>query len=217
MKCFLILVITLVPSLLFSQENTFRKNTFYLVGGIGFGSNLLIASGSNTALAYHSISLDDRRSRTSPDLNYTGGFDYQRHLIKGLSLKLGARFSRWAYQYNFDNSTEEKQTVGINYIEIPIHFVYEFKAKKLKPYLQIGLAPMIYSSHTTASEELHWGLKEVTFSIQFATGISYELFEHYFVFAHVIGKIQPSPMHTHNIFSEQLYNCGLELGLGVKL
>jgi hypothetical protein len=221
MKYLLLLIAILLPYILFSQEDTFKKNSVYLVGGISLGGNILSSSGFNTTLAYHSINLPNRRSRTSLDINYTGGIDYQRYLTKGISLKLGARFSRWGYKYKFDSSKNfpinDKRTIGINYIEIPIAVVYEFKSKKLKPYIQIGIAPMIYSSHTPDLRYLHSALKEVTFSIHLATGISYQFFNHYFLFAHVIGKIQPIPMHTHEIFSEHLYNCGLEIGLGVNL
>ena len=215
MKKILMLILLVSPIVCFAQSTNSSQNAFSVLGGIGIGGLL---DGTDSKRLQN---LRAQGAQSSVVMNFTAGADYHRHFILGFSGKAGLRWSRWGYNAlltaAWGNSVVEGRPVLIDYIEIPIAVQYEFGTKKLKPYCQLGISPMIAVGATSAIPDVYNGLNKFLFSVQLAGGLRYQLSEKYFLYGHIIGKVQAIPVHNYYQTNEHLYNCGLELGVGVQL
>lgn len=215
MKKVLILFLLVSPIICFSQSTFLSKNALSVVGGVGVGG---LFDGTNSKRIQN---LKAQGGEPSVAANFTAGVDYHRHFISGLSGKIGLRWSRWGYNAFLTTTwisfTIAARPVFIDYIEVPIAVQYEFGSKKLKPYCQLGISPMVAVGATSTIPDVYAGVNKFSFSVQLAGGLHYDLSEKYFLYGHIIGKVQALPVHNYYRTNEHIYNCSLELGVGVRL
>lgn len=238
MKYNLIAILTLLPFLVFSQINL----SVDLVTGIEYSYRSLRTSRVDPIV----ISILDGRNVETGKSNWRFGLNYNKRISAKFFLKTGLRLAsigykgekkiglRWGSEITSmgwipDPSLAHEIQLIHDYlfIELPIVGRYEFKGKKLSPFIELGVAPSYYL--TTRTKKITDIGNESTFqkspaphfnSLQvvglFSMGINYNLNENIQLFGQPIIRYHFSKLIEAPI-EEHLYNFGIELGLRKKL
>lgn len=221
MKCILVIVL-LLPSFLWAQENVRKKNSIQIIKGTGVGHHILETSQQVDP----TVSMNWIES-SKPGLNYRFGLDYQRQIIGGLSMKIGSRFSMWSINDISINTNcyfnccwwgcnyyMEAQKLEQYYIEMPIALQYKFGKNKLQFYIEVGANPMF----NIMRDDSETDQDRFSVAVHVGAGLSYQFSNNWSLFGQLSSRIQTKELFIQNIRHGSLnygylYEVGLELGV----
>lgn len=179
-------------------------------------------------------------------LNWRAGFNYNQPLANNLYLKTGLRLASIGYkgenntdiQWPSENSggtwvpdpslPREVQLIwDYLFLEVPIAARWEMGAKKLTPFIELGVAPtLLLTTRTTTKTDLgretQFGSNEssnfnrVHLTSIAAFGFNYAINDHLQLFGQPTMRYHITNLSKSSI-QEHLFNYGIELGLRKKL
>lgn len=205
---YLLFVALLLPSYLWAQEKSQKKNSIQIIKGIGIGYHF-----SETPIEPDLGSCLNKIESSKPGVNYRFGIDYQRQIIGGLSVKLGSRFSMWSVN---DVSMTTSCWIGWGhpeieqlrhyYIEVPFALQYKFGKGRLQFYVEAGSNPMFRVLKRYHQTDVF----KFSVAVQVGAGLSYQLSNNCSIFGQLSSRVQTNKEATYG----HLYEVGLELGVG---
>jgi len=230
MKSSIIILLLSLPLLTFSQQSS----SIDFIGGIDY--------------TYRVLKVDDLftnvRSGDMWKANWRIGFNYNKRVSQHLFLKGGIRFASVGYhgkketglRYGSEHDgmggwtpdptlVHERQfTYDYWFIELPVVGRYEFNAKKISPFVELGFAPTYYLTtriheQTDLGDEKYFWDGDVTANFNklhivgiFSIGFNYTASEKIQLFAQPTFRYHLTKLVSDAQFSEYLISAGIELG-----
>lgn len=228
MKKLIILIIICFPLFLFSQSNTKLE----LIGSIDFS---------------HHDHLSLTKKSQIGKLNTHFGLNYFQKLKPNLWLKIGIGFASLGYKtkkttlifagnpsvpgtidpllQGIDNPTSQF-IYNYHFLEVPFSLHLDFSEKKLKPFVELGIAPMYYlqsiTKHKLGDEvrskrkEQENRINDFQFAAKIAFGFSYIFNEKWEMvvqpnFRYHLNRIDDAPVKEH------LWSTGLAIGMRMAM
>lgn len=216
MKKKLLIFFLIIPYLISAQSQSTKKNAINVVTGIGVGSGVSEFYGQRLTNPFVNQGQFNKEypKTIAFAVNYRFGVDYQRFLIKRLSLKAGLRIASWNLRStDYFGETSLLQNV---YLEIPLGVQYSFNDKKIRPYIAGGLSALFNLIYNDNSHDFSWAASA-------GIGLSYQVFNNIRIYAELSGRahIMPSVRyvaHDQSLYAFETgravfpYEIGLEIG-----
>ncbi len=230
------IIITLMSIQSLSGQNKFSID---LVGGPDYSFRNLIANSESQSVSLVLRSRDQEIGK----IKYRIGFNMNARLTTKTWFKSGIRYInggyiqtdkkdlRWPAEFDpsgvylFDPSLphELKLTKTHHFLEIPLMVRQEFGVGLIKPFVELGVSPLVYLRTTdraatefakmrTSSDNTDIGYKRIYYSINLSFGATYELNPKYKIFLQPVFRYHGEALEEGDI-EEYLYSFGLEMGL----
>jgi len=224
-----------LPFLILAQGNS----SFDLVGGIDYSFRQLSSDSEEQIVEV----ILDQREREEAKVNWRAGFNYNQQLTTKTFLKSGVRLASVGYRdqkltglmwgsehdgtggWTPDPSLPHEIQLSFNYlfVEIPIAFRYELGDKKVSPFVEAGIAPMVYMTTNTKrvtdidvnnsfTRNTQDDFNKLHLAGTMSLGINYKLNDKLQIFGQAVGRYHFTKLYDAPI-AEHLYNYGLEFGL----
>ncbi len=220
-----------LPLLIFSQMNT----SLDFVGGVDIGYRNLRTSGAPSVVTIRNITELSK-------VNFRVGFNFNKKIANKIYFKTGLRFANVGYknkeeELRFGDQVLEELinpgTVNFSsrqlfynylFLEIPIVARYEFSQKRFKPYVELGVAPSLFlksrnklviddKSQILDENDDLYDYNKVHFVSVISIGGSYAINESLQIFAQPTFRYHLTKLIKDVPVKENLWNCGLEIGL----
>ena len=236
MKIRLLFLFLSAPLFSFSQV----KSSVDLVGGVEYSNRYLNNTSDDPAIQ----AVFEQRKGEAGKMNFRVGFNYNRRLTDRWWIKSGLRLASVGYRsakidnlqwpsefdpvtgaYTPDPTLPHELQTSTDYwfVEIPVMGRFEMGQGKWRPFVELGVSPLIYLSTrarqvtdidamSSFRRNIFGNFNGFHLSGNVSAGVLYLASERWTVFLQPVFRYHFTPLYDAAI-REHLYNAGVEVGL----
>jgi len=212
------IILFLFPLFLFSQEieNPNNKGSIAVLFGIDYCHYFRNHEEIKT---YTGLLKLNQFSNTKGALGWRIGMNFNARISQDYLLNFGSNFNVHQLKISSDFDYEGDSSIKFIFIEFPVILRREMEDRKLSPYLEFGIAPVVFLS---LEEDFEYGyssldsfkdqMNPVDFAVILAGGFNYNFNKNKEVYFQPTYRYHIIGIESFKDSKDHFYNFGLEVG-----